>query len=166
MGTTNQKFSVQRSFQAPKELVFQAFSTEDALAEWWGPIGVSIEVIRLDFKVNGVFHYKMKGDEEHYGLFLFKEIERPNRITWINSFADKNGTIIKPPFEGLDLPKAILNKISLEEKNGITTITLVSEPINSTESETATFYSIMEGMEEGWGGTFDKLESYLAKIGR
>lgn len=156
-----QPFSLTRTFKAPKELVFRAFSTEAALAKWWGPVEAPIEVLKLEFKVGGVFHYKMKGEQINYGLFKFMAIEEPDRISWINSFANEQGSIIKPPFEGMDLPKEILNTITLSESNGLTTLTLVSEPYNASGNETATFNAIKESMVQGFTGTFDQLENYL-----
>lgn len=156
-------FSLTRTFKAPKRLVFRAFSSPEALSKWWGPVEAPIDVIKLDFRPGGIFHYKMKGEHINYGIFKYKEIDPPNSITWINSFANEKGEIIKPPFEGFDLPREILNKIILTENNGITTLVLSSKPVNASESEINTFISITESMEKGFGGTFDQLENYLKK---
>jgi uncharacterized protein YndB with AHSA1/START domain len=159
-----QSFSLTRTFNATKEMVFDAFANASALAQWWGPVEAPIEVISLDFRPEGIFHYKMKGSHISYGIFRYKEIDRPDRIIWINSFADEKGTIIKPPFEGLDLPKEILNDITLTEENGITTLHLRSEPFNASEAEINCFNSITESMEQGFGGTFKQLADYLHSI--
>ncbi|MES2774433.1 MAG: SRPBCC domain-containing protein [Bacteroidota bacterium] len=164
MKTANQQFTITRTFEAPMELVFQAFATEAALAEWWGPVAAPIDVISLDFRPGGKFHYRMNGAQVHYGIFRYTEITRPDTITWINSFADEKGEIIKPPFEGLDIPREILNKITLTEVNGITTLKLVSEPNNASENEIDTFYAITDSMQKGFGGTLDQLEKYLQKM--
>ena len=49
-----------RTINAPKALVFKAFSEAEALAAWWGPKGMPVKVMTLDFKPNGKFHYKME----------------------------------------------------------------------------------------------------------
>lgn len=159
-----QSFSLTRTFNAPKEIVFDAFASADALSQWWGPVEAPIEVISLDFRPEGIFHYKMKGSHISYGIFRYKEIDRPNSIIWINSFADEKGSIIKPPFEGMDLPKEILNNITLTEDNGVTTLQLRSEPLNASEAEINCFNSITESMEQGFGGTFKQLADYLHSI--
>jgi len=161
MEIVNKKFTLQRDFNASKQRVFDAFATADALARWWGPVEAPIDVIKLDFRPNGIFHYKMKGNQLNYGIFKYLEIDEPNGITWINSFANEKGEIIKPPFEGLDIPKEILNKMTLEERNGMTRLTITAEPLNATENEIQTFYSITEGMKKGFGGTLNQLERYL-----
>lgn len=156
-------FTLTRTFNAPRQRVFDAFTHADALAQWWGPVEAPIDVIKLDFRIDGVFHYKMKGQQISYGLFKYKEIDRPRSITWINSFANEHGEIIKPPFKDLDIPQEILNKITLTEENGITTLFLSSEPMNASSNEIDTFNAINESMQQGYGGTFDQLEDYLNK---
>ncbi len=164
MSTANQKFSATRTFKAPKTLVFQAFANEAALAQWWGPVAAPIDVITLDFKPGGIFHYRMKGMQVNYGIFHYKEIVEPDRIVWVNSFANEHGEIIRPPFEGIDIPKEILNTITFTESDGITTLMLESEPIRASEKEIADFIAIRQGMEQGFGGTFDQLGAYLEAV--
>ena len=161
MEIVNKKFTLQRDFNASRQRVFDAFTTAEALARWWGPVEAPIDVIKLDFRPNGIFHYKMKGKQINYGIFRYLEIDEPNSITWINSFANEKGEIIKPPFEGLDIPREILNKITLEERDGITRLTITSEPLNATGKEIDTFYSITKSMQQGFGGTLNQLERYL-----
>jgi len=159
-----QQFTLTRTFNASKEMIFDAFATAGALAQWWDPAEAPIDVISLDFRPEGIFHYRMNGAHQSYGIFRYKEIDRPNSISWINSFADEKGAIIKPPFEGLDLPKEIMNSITLTENNGITTLILKSEPVNASQSETDCFISITDSMEQGFGGTFSQLADYLHRI--
>jgi uncharacterized protein YndB with AHSA1/START domain len=161
---SQQEFILTKIFNASKEMVFDSFASAEALAQWWGPVEAPIDVVSLDFRPEGIFHYRMKGTHMSYGIFRYKKIERPNSLTWINSFADENGAIIKPPFKDFDLPKEILNSITLTEEEGVTTLILKSEPINASESETNCFYSITESMEQGFGGTFNQLVNYLNKI--
>jgi len=164
METTNKTFSLSRTFKAPKELVFRAFSSAEALGKWWGPVEAPIDVISLDFRPGGIFHYRMKGEQINYGIFRYREIDPPNSITWINSFANEKGETIKPPFEDFDIPREILHRITLTEKDGITTLALTAEPLNASENEISTFIAITESMEQGYGGTFDQLEKYLKGI--
>lgn len=93
-----------------------------------------------------------------------REIRRPDSIIWINSFANEKGEIIKPPFEGIDVPKEMLVRISLSEKDGITTLDLFSEPINASASESDTFRAITDSMIQGNNGMFDQLASYLEAL--
>ncbi len=161
MNTSNPSFHLSRTFKAPKELVFEAFANEAALAKWWGPVEAPIDVISLDFRPGGTFHYKMKGQQVNYGIFHYQEINKPDSIIWINSFANEKGEIIKPPFEGMDVPREMLIRITLSEKDGITTLDLFSEPVRASQSEIDTFIAITDGMVQGNNGMFDQLEAYL-----
>ncbi len=160
---SQQEFTLTKTFNAAREMVFDAFARADALAQWWGPVEAPIDVISLDFRPGGIFHYRMNGAQTSYGIFRYENIERPGHISWINSFADEAGAIIKPPFAGFDLPKEIHNSITLTEDNGLTTLQLVSKPVNASEAEIACFLSIKESMEQGFGGTFSQLQAYLRR---
>ncbi|XZF13204.1 SRPBCC family protein [Chitinophagaceae bacterium MMS25-I14] len=156
-------FSVTRKLNAPKQMVFEAFADANALAQWWGPVEAPIDVVKLDFRPGGIFHYKMKGNSNHHGIFRYIAINEPDSIEWINSFADEHAQIIKPPFPGIDFPREIHNLLTLEEADGVTTLTLSGYPVNATESEENTFYSFFSSMQQGFTGTLNQLENYLKK---
>jgi uncharacterized protein YndB with AHSA1/START domain len=163
---TNKKdgLKIVRDFKAPKSLVFQAFSTAEAFAEWWGPAGMPITVLQLDFKQGGKLHYKMEGNgQTMWGIFKYHNIIAPDLVEFVSSFSDEHGKICKSPFP-MDFPLEIFNQMALEENNGITTVTLSGYPINATPEQEATYYSIVENMNQGFAGTFNQLETYLAKI--
>jgi len=153
-----------RNFKAPKALVFQAFSTKEAFAEWWGPVGMPITVMHFDFKPGGKLHYKMEGNgQTMWGIFKYHNIKKPDLIEFVNSFSDEGGNICKPPFP-MEFPLEIFNQLTLEEINGITTLTLSGYPVNATPEQEATYYSMMANMSQGFGGTLNQLEAYLTKI--
>ena len=153
-----------RDFKAPKALVFEAFSTKEAFAEWWGPVGMPITVIQFDFRQGGKLHYKMEGNgQTMWGIFKYQNIQKPDLIEFVNSFSDEGGNICKPPFP-IEFPNEIFNQLTLEEVNGITTITLSGHPINATPEQEATYYSMMANMSQGFNGTLNQLEAYLTKI--
>jgi len=153
-----------RDFKAPKALVFDAFATAEAFAEWWGPVGMSITILQFDFKQGGKLHYKLEGNgQTMWGLFNYHNIVKPNLMEFVTSFSDESGKICTSPFP-IDFPLEIFNLITLEENNGITTITLSGHPINATPEQEATYYSMTENMTQGFAGTLNKLEAYLTKI--
>ena len=153
-----------REFRAPKSLVFQAFSTAEAFAEWWGPVGMPITILHFNFKKNGKLHYKMEGNGQvMWGLFKYHNIVNPDLIEFVNSFSDEVGNICRPPFP-IEFPLEIFNQMTLAEKNGITTVTLAGHPINATPEQEATYFSMIANMRQGFEGTLNQLESYLIKI--
>jgi uncharacterized glyoxalase superfamily protein PhnB/uncharacterized protein YndB with AHSA1/START domain len=154
---------ITRSFNAPKQLVFDAFTIAEHLKNWWGPAEFTIDSLSLDFKINGTFHYRMTSPDgsEMYGLFTYKEIDKPNKIVFNNSFADKMSNKIKPPF--LDaFPLEVQNTWTFDEHDGKTTLTLKSIPITTSSAELLAFADLHEDMNKGTNATIDQLEKYLA----
>jgi len=153
-----------RDFKAPKSLVFQAFSTAEAFAKWWGPVGMPISVLHFDFKQGGKLHYKMEGNgQTMWGIFNYHNIVNPDLIEFVNSFSDEGGNICRAPFP-MEFPLEIFNQLTLDENNGITTVTLSGHPINATSEQEATFYSMITNMSQGFEGTLNQLGEYLTKI--
>lgn len=166
MSSIQNTFTNVKVLQAPKEEVFAAFASAKTLEKWWGPVEAPATALKFDFREGGVFHYRMNGQQINYGLFQFVKIESPNRIEWLNSFANEAGEIISAPFEGFDFPLEVLNVVELDEQDGITTLTLTSEPVRATENQLATFDAIRDGMTQGFNGTFNQLEDYLNRSKR
>jgi uncharacterized protein YndB with AHSA1/START domain len=162
--TQGQELTITRTFDAPRELVFKAFAEAERLARWWGPKGCAVQVSKLDFRPGGVFHYRMafSGGPDMWGRFTYREIVPPERIVWVNAFSDSDGNLTRAPF-GDTIPLEILNTVTLAEHDGKTVLTLRSAPVNATAEEVATFEGMLDSMREGWGGTWDKLDAYLAQ---
>lgn len=155
------KLVIVRKLHAPKEAVFNACSSAEALAQWWGSAGSTITVIRFDFVPGGTFHYKMEvAGQVMWGRFVYGEIISPDSIEFTSSFANESGNISKSPFP-MDFPLEVFNRLSLEEADGVTTLKLAGHPVNATDGQEATYRAIMPGIEQGFEGTFAQLEKYL-----
>ena len=157
-------FTLTRTFNAPRALVFKAFAEAERLAKWWGPTGFEIHVSKLEFRPGGVFHYKMAGPDgnDMWGRFTYREIVEPERIVWINGFSNPEGDLVRAPF-GMAIPLEILNTVTLEEQGGKTVLHLRAVPINATPEEHEVFDGMFESMEMAYGGTFDQLAAYLGE---
>jgi uncharacterized protein YndB with AHSA1/START domain len=86
----------------------------------------------------------------------------PERIVFVNSFSDENGAITRAPFSD-KWPKEVRNTLTLTEEGGKTTLSLHGGPIGVTDEERAMFESMFASMQQGFSGTFEQLEQYLAK---
>ncbi|MEQ8416709.1 MAG: SRPBCC domain-containing protein [Imperialibacter sp.] len=157
------KLRLSYELNAPRELVFNAFSTAEALNEWWGPVETKNSAISLDFRPGGVFHFKMDfNGNVNYARFLFKTIEPYDLLEYSNAFADEQGKPIPAPFD-VTLPLEIFYSLRFTETNGKTTIHLTGEPIYASQAEIDGFVSINESMHEGFEGTFAALAAFLDK---
>jgi uncharacterized protein YndB with AHSA1/START domain len=97
-----------------------------------------------------------------WGRFIYREIERPRSIVWLNSFSNDGCGITRAPFN-LAWPLEMLNAVTLAEQAGKTALHLRAQPFGANEAERAVFQSFFESLKEGFGGTMDQLAAYLAK---
>lgn len=154
-----------REFNAPRNLVFDTFTQPDHLSKWWGPKGSRINILKAEIQIGGTFLYQLTAPDNSTmcGRFVYREIIRPEKIVFVTSFADMDGNIVPAPFP-IKFPHEILNTWTLTEHGGKTTITLRGEPINGTEEERESFRNLFSSMEQGFGGTFDQLDTHLKNI--
>jgi uncharacterized protein YndB with AHSA1/START domain len=79
-----------RVFNAPRELVFAAFTDPTHLAQWWGPDGFTTTTSRFEFCKGGVWRLVMHGPDgrDYQNLITFDEIIAPERIAYRHGGAD------------------------------------------------------------------------------
>src|SRR6266542_819054 len=85
------EFVLSRVFDAPRDLVWKAFTEPERLAQWWGPKGFKVIVSRMDLRPGGMYHYGLKATDgsDMWGRMAYREIVKPERIVWVNSFSDE-----------------------------------------------------------------------------
>jgi uncharacterized protein YndB with AHSA1/START domain len=105
--------SASRLFDAPRDLVFDAFSSPSHLAQWWGPTGFTLTTREMTFTPGGVWRFVMHGPDgrDYSNKIVFGEIERPERITYLH-----------PGDDGAE-PVRMEVTISFAEENGKTRLT-------------------------------------------
>jgi uncharacterized protein YndB with AHSA1/START domain len=140
-----------RSFNAPRDLVFEAFTKPELVQRWMlGSDGWSMPVCTIDFRVGGKGRYEWKSPDGKHGMALsaeFIEIVRPERI------------VHKEVFDGTPVPVASVITSTFVEKAGRTTMTMV---IRYPSPEVRDFM-LKSGMEHGMALSYDRLETVLAK---
>lgn len=162
--TEKAKLKIVRQFKAPQSLVFNAYASEEAFAEWWGPAGSTLTLLRFDFREGGRTHYKLDSNGMlMWALFRYQKIQQPDSIEFLSSFTDSEGNITSSPFP-FDFPLEVYNNITLSEADGITTLTLYAEPVNATPEQEKTFADLNASMNQGYEGTWGQLDAYLAKV--
>ena len=153
-----------RVVDAPRELVWKAWSEAEALAQWWGPKGFSTRVESFDFRPGGIFHYAIQTPDggQMWGKFVYYEISPPERLIFVMSFADAQGNTARAPFSDT-YPLEIYNEVTFTERDSKTTITMRGAPFNATDAERAGYAAMFKDMQEGTESTLDNLTDYLAK---
>lgn len=162
--SSEEEFAVTRVFDAPREVLFKAWTEPERLARWWGPKNFTAEVSKMDLRPGGSFHYSMRAanGQVMWGKFVYREIVAPERIVFVNCFSDEQGSVARNPWMPV-WPLEILNTLTMTEHEGKTTLSIRGGPINATEEERKAFLGARQAMQAGFGGTFDQLAEYLAK---
>jgi len=162
-----QEFSISRVFDAPRDLVWKAVTESDRLTHWWGPKGFTMLLCEVDLRPGGVFRYAMRSPDGHemWGKWVYRDIVPPERLSSVVSFTDEHAKILRHPASPT-WPLEVLNIMTLSEHDGKTTMTISGYPINATEEERKTYDAGRGSMKQGFKGTLDQLEAYLAKVNR
>ena len=156
--STQQELVIERIFDAPRELVWKAWTDPEHVKRWWGPKGFTSPACELDLRVGGKYLWAMRSSEgqDLWSTGVYREIVPLERIVCTNSFADENGNVVPASHYGItaDLPLEMLATVTFEELDGKTKLTLEhSIPASLAEQV---------GAREGWSESFDKLAETLA----
>jgi uncharacterized protein YndB with AHSA1/START domain len=137
-----------RSFDYPRELVFEANTKSEHIRRWWGPRAMDMPVCEMDFRPGGAWRYVHWSDGEEYAFHgEYLEIVPPERIRWT--------------FEWEGMPGHVITEtMVLTERDGVTTITTTSV-FPSKEDRDAMLQS---GMEGGASESFERLDELLAEL--
>jgi uncharacterized protein YndB with AHSA1/START domain len=162
--TGDHAFILSRVVDAPRDLVWRAWTERERLMEWFGPKGFTMSHADMDFRPGGVFHYCLKSGEGHemWGKWTFREIVPQQRIVLVNSFSDKDGNVARHPMAPT-WPRETISTTTFAERERKTTVTVHWSPLNPTPDERQTFNAGRQGMTAGWSGTFEQLDVYVAK---
>jgi uncharacterized protein YndB with AHSA1/START domain len=158
------EFVITRVFDVPRELVWKAFTEPERMQHWWGPKGFTVIAAKMDLRPGGIYHYGMRAPDGStvWGKFVYREIDRPERIVLVNSFSDEAGNITRHPLSPT-WPLQMLSTFLFAEQGGRTRLTIRWSPLDADETERATFAGAHPSMQQGWTGTLDRLADYLAK---
>jgi uncharacterized protein YndB with AHSA1/START domain len=161
------EFVISRVFDAPRDLVWKAFTDPEHMKHWWGPKGFKVITSKMDLRVGGTYHYGMTSPSgaPMWGLFRYREIVAPERMVFVNSFSDEKGGVARHHGHQ-QWPLEMLTTFTFEKlSDGKTRLTTRSQALNATAEERKTFAGNHDSMRQGWTGTLDQLAAYLAKAG-
>lgn len=165
---------IERIFDAPREMVFKAWTDPEMIKKWWGPEGFSAPSIKVDLRVGGKYIFAMHGpkgsewDKDMYSAGEYKEIVPNEKIVSTDYFSDEQGNKISPVDYGQDpnSPSEMKVVITFEDADpptggGKTKLT-ITYPKPETEEQ---FQAMLKsGMKEGWNSSLDKLAQSLKQL--
>jgi uncharacterized protein YndB with AHSA1/START domain len=151
---------IERVFDAPRELVWKAWTDPELAMRWWGPKGFTAPAAEIDFRVGGRMLLAMQSPDFNEGrpiwsTGIYREIVPLERIVVTDSFADGNGNVVPATHYGMaeDFPLEMLVTVTFEDLGGKTKMTLRHEGLPAGEMK--------DGAGVGWNESFDKLAEAL-----
>jgi uncharacterized protein YndB with AHSA1/START domain len=158
--TQDREIVITRVFDAPRELVWKAWTNCEHLKRWWGPERFTAPACKIDLRVGGRYLFCMRSPEgqDYWSTGVYREIVEPSRLVYTDNFADEKGNVVPASHYGLpgEWPPELVVTVTLEDEKGKTRMTLRHHGMPpGTMSEMA---------GAGWNGSFDKLADSLAKV--
>lgn len=148
--TSDREIVITRVFDAPRELVFEAWTNPKHVPQWWGPRGFTTTMIEMDVRPGGVWRFIMHGPDgtDYKNKIVYHEVVKPERLAFAHG---GDGDPEDKPFQVT---------VTFVEEAGKTRLTMRSvfdtvEQCNEVKSF---------GAVEGGNQTLDRLGEHLAKM--
>lgn len=136
--------TITRSFDAPRDQIFKAWTKSRHLINWWGPEGFSMPYHKMDIHPGGIYRCDLRGPDgsDHWMQGVYREMVEPSHLAFTHSWNE----------DGKMSPETLI-AIELTENNGKTDMVFYQSGFEN-ESE-------RDSHENGWSESFDRLEAYL-----
>lgn len=157
------EYIVERMFDAPRAMVWRAWTDPELLARWYGP-GVDTIIHKFDLKPGGVWLNEMKwGDKSDLSKAVFQEVVPDEKMVWHHSSTDSEWNIVSNPMMA-DWPRVLLTVVTFEEAGANTRVRLTWTPLDASEAEMACFANVMGNMAKGWESGFAIMDEMFAEM--
>lgn len=145
-----------RTFAAPRELVWQAWTDARHLGKWWGPDGFKTTVVTLDLRPGGAFVLDMEApDGSHWPCRgVYRELKPPERLVYAGEQVENH------PCGGGLPPNAIVTVSFDDEGDGTTTVTVHTRLATPEDLEAA----VSHGFRQGWTDSLENLARALKTL--
>ena len=158
-------YVLERTFDAPPELVWKTWTDPALLARWYGS-NVETIVHRLDLRPGGLWLVEMRwGGNASFQRVEYTEVDPHQRLVWRHSNADADWNIVANP-RMPDWPRVLLTTVTFTRDGDRTHLRLTWVPHEATAAEIACFAAAIGGMNKGWAAGMDLLTKLLADLQR
>ncbi|HEY6395630.1 MAG TPA: SRPBCC domain-containing protein [Candidatus Binataceae bacterium] len=140
---------ITRIFDAPRSLVFKAWTDPQHIVRWWGPRGFTSTIVgKFGVWPGGTYRIHMHSAEgtDHWTQGIYREVVEPERLVMAGAWTDADGKPISPE---------TVTTITFEEHEGKTRLTLRNAGFESVAAR--------DSHRGGWNSSLDRLAEYLAK---
>ena len=148
ISTVERELVVTRVIDAPRQLVFKAWTQPEHVARWWGPQGFTTIHCDMDIRVGGAYRFGMRSPQgtEHWKRGVYREIVEPERIAFTFAWEGANGS---PGHE-------LLTTVTFSEAGRKTRLTLHQEVFETTEGR--------DSHVTGWTSYLGRFADYMLTI--
>ncbi len=157
------EYVLDRVFNAPRPLVWKAWTQPDLLARWYGP-NVETVIHKFELKPGGVWLNEMKmSGMSDLSRMEFTEVVPEEKLVWHHSSTDANWDVISNP-RMHDWPRVLLTTVTFDDRGDTTAVRLVWTPFNASSAEIDCFAQMMEGFGGGWESGYAIMDDLLAEL--
>lgn len=153
---------VRRVFDAPRAVVFDAWTNPARLTEWWAPEGCTTTHCTVEPGIGGAFHFciRLPDGVDVWGLGRYREFEPNERLVYVDAFSDEDGEVVSPTEYGMseEHPLETLVTVEFADHAGGTRVTL-THGIDADVPE-------YEATAKGWSDMFEQLAGELDRVRR
>lgn len=149
---------IERTFEAPVDLVWRMWTDPDHFAAWYGPAGASVPVARMDLRVGGARLVCLEvetsnGTTQMWFTGVYREVIENKRLVYTESMSDENGNLLSPSAVGLPEghPATTEVLVELDDLGGRTRMTMTHLGVPEDSPGAA-----------GWRMALDKLATHVA----
>lgn len=155
----NSTLTIERVFDASKEVLWRFYADKESFEKWWGPEGWQTSTKEFNFASGGRVHYGMKCIDERqtdwfgrssWGVMRIESVEAPNSFTYKDYFADEAG-VLNPDMPAL---RVITNLIEEGSKTRLVSVSFAESPEQIEEL-------LKMGVVEGFSSQMDKLDTLV-----
>jgi uncharacterized protein YndB with AHSA1/START domain len=157
---SNKSVVIERTFDAPRGLVWRMWTESEHFAAWYGPMGASIPVAEMDVSVGGRRHICMametpNGTMQMWFVGEYVEIVEGERLVYTESMSDADGSVVDPASMGMPPGAPTTTRIIVE----LSDLDAKTKMVMTHEGVAADSPGAM-----GWGMALDKLEARVAEL--
>ncbi len=157
------EFVLDREFNAPPALVWQAWTDPKFLSRWYGP-NVETVIHKFDLKPGGVWLNEMKmSGRSDFSRMDFQEVLPEERLVWHHASTDADWNVVSNPMMP-DWPRTLLTIVTFAGTGNATKVQLKWIPHDASEAEITCFKGAMDGFGSGWGAGYAILDDILEEL--
>ncbi len=155
-------FELEWVFPFPRHLIWDAWTRDDILSQWYGP-GVETITHKLEVSEGGEWLLEFRfGPQSNYQRATYTIVKKPDRIEFILASSDDEWNVIANPMMP-NWPRQMMTVVELEEVDAGTKMRLIWTPHEATDAELNAFKAVMDQVGGNWQTGMKKMEEILSK---